>query len=38
MQDALVLANHLYDIKPTTFEDIQAALKGQIPQESRTYL
>jgi hypothetical protein len=27
MQDAVLLANHLYDIKPTSFENIQSALK-----------
>ncbi|KAG0293464.1 hypothetical protein BGZ96_002806 [Linnemannia gamsii] len=27
MQDAVILANHLYDIKPTSFENIQSALK-----------
>lgn len=26
MQDAIVLANHLYDIKPTSFENIKIAL------------
>ncbi|KAK3839473.1 MAG: hypothetical protein JOS17DRAFT_188752 [Linnemannia elongata] len=26
MQDAVLLANHLYDIKPTTFDNIKAAL------------
>ncbi|KAG0203369.1 hypothetical protein BGX33_009154 [Mortierella sp. NVP41] len=27
MQDAVLLANHLYDIKPTSFENIKTALK-----------
>lgn len=26
MQDAVILANHLYDIKPTSFENIKQAL------------
>lgn len=26
MQDAVLLANHLYDIKPTSFENINKAL------------
>ena len=28
MQDAVILANHLYDIKPTSFENIKNAFKG----------
>lgn len=28
MQDAVILANHLYDIYPTSFENIKKALKG----------
>ncbi|KAG0281198.1 hypothetical protein BGZ95_006024 [Linnemannia exigua] len=28
MQDAVLLANHLYDIKPTSFENIKRALGG----------
>ncbi|KAH7058043.1 hypothetical protein BKA57DRAFT_448434 [Linnemannia elongata] len=28
MQDAVLLANHLYDIKPTSFENIKTALSG----------
>ncbi|KAF9280508.1 hypothetical protein BGZ88_012155 [Linnemannia elongata] len=28
MQDAVILANHLYDIKPTSFENIKTALSG----------
>ncbi|KAF9900791.1 hypothetical protein EC991_006894 [Linnemannia zychae] len=28
MQDAVLLANHLYDIKPTSFENIKSALGG----------
>lgn len=28
MQDAVILANHIYDIKPTSFENIKAALNG----------
>jgi hypothetical protein len=28
MQDAVLLANHLYDIKPTSFENIKSALSG----------
>ncbi|OAQ29403.1 FAD/NAD(P)-binding domain-containing protein [Linnemannia elongata AG-77] len=28
MQDAVILANHIYDIRPTSFENIKAALHG----------
>ncbi|KAF9119113.1 hypothetical protein BGW39_000560 [Mortierella sp. 14UC] len=28
MQDAVLLANHIYDIKPTSFENIKTALKN----------
>lgn len=28
MQDAVLLANHLYDIKPTSFENIKLALNA----------
>ncbi|KAG0065381.1 hypothetical protein BGZ89_008366 [Linnemannia elongata] len=28
MQDAVILANHIYDIKPNSFENIKAALHG----------
>jgi hypothetical protein len=26
MQDAVILANHIYDIKPTSYKNIKAAL------------
>lgn len=28
MQDAVILVNHLYDIYPTSFENIKVALDG----------